>query len=119
MRQVHASCRDDISEDCSKQAMSKLSLPYDQVNDCVQASFTSKDHLFGDNSILGEELKDWKEKGPHFFPAIIINNATYRGFLQPEHVFDALCKGFKEPPAECGGMVSGTFHVTEGLSLTL
>jgi hypothetical protein len=101
MHDVHASCRDDITEDCSRKAMEKISIPFDEIQQCVNNSFDTNDHAKSSNKYLEKDVNDWKNKGPHFFPALVINNVTYRGFLNPEHVFDAICKGFKDAPAEC------------------
>ena len=35
------------------------------------------------------------------FPALSINNFTYRGQLEPLAVFNALCAGIKSPPGVC------------------
>lgn len=44
----------------------------------------------------------FKSYGPHYFPAAVINNITYRGNLEPLNFFEAVCEGFKDKPAECG-----------------
>ena len=108
MHNVHASCRDDITEDCSMKALDKLGIPFDEIRKCVNDSFETRDHSSSANKYLEKDVVDWKNKGPHFFPALVINNVTYRGFLNPEHVFDAICKGFKDAPSECSQGSSGS-----------
>lgn len=118
MHWVHTHCRNDISEDCSKRGMDKLELSYNDVNRCVLNSFEGDNHTEADNLILAKEAMYWRSSGPHFFPAVIINNVTYRGFLNPEHVFEAICNGFQSKPAECQTKNRSNIHVIEGLSVT-
>ena len=117
MHSVHTACRDDITEDCSKQAMNKLDLPFEEIQKWVNNSFDSNDHPNSMNKYLDKDVVDWKEKGPHFFPALVINNVTYRGFLNPEHVFDALCKGFKDAPQEWKDASAGGSDSYRGISM--
>jgi hypothetical protein len=98
--------------------MDKLGLPYDEVMKCVNNSFKGGNHTRVDNDIFKEENEYWKSYGPHFFPAIIINNVTYRGFLNPEHVFEAICEGFETAPSECKSDSKNTINIIEGLSIT-
>lgn len=97
--------------------MKKLDLPYNEVMDCVNNSFEGGNHLKADNRIFSEENEYWKSYGPHFFPAIIINNVTYRGFLNPEHVFEAICEGFETAPSECKTGSKNTIQIIEGMSI--
>ena len=102
MKYAHVNCRTDINEDCSKAAMEKIySATFAEVNKCVEDSFDGTNHKKDDNSILFSESENFKNNGPHVFPALVINNQTYRGFLNPDHVFEALCNGFKDKPSEC------------------
>lgn len=118
MNKVHSTCRNDITEDCSRRIMKELDIPYDRIWDCVEESFYSKNHVKSDNSILSKESFTWKDNGPHFFPAIIINNVTYRGSLNPDNVFQAICKGFKDAPNECKQEGTKIVQIIEGLSVT-
>ncbi len=68
---------------------------------CVDDSFTNADHGTGDNKILEKEVEAWNNHGAHYIPSIIINQVAYRGVLDPENVFGAICNGFKDPQEEC------------------
>ena len=46
-------------------------------------------------------MKYFKKYGPPLFPGIVINNQTYRGQLEVEEVFNAICAGFHNPPIYC------------------
>lgn len=53
--------------------------------------------------MLKEDAVEWVLRGPHFIPAVVINKIAYRGTLDPENVFNAICEGFKDPQPECYG----------------
>jgi hypothetical protein len=114
---VHTNCRNDISEDCSKRELEELGIPFSNIKNCVDDSFIDKDHNKSDNRILEKEREHWDTKGPHFFPAVIINDQTYRGFLTPESVFQAICEGFKTQPAECNKQDKTHVQIIEGMSI--
>lgn len=113
MINVHSLCYHDINEDCSKSAHSKYGLDWDKTMKCVTDSFDHSDQSLwfsSKNKIFDDELKYWKKYGAQFFPSVVINNRTYRGNLEPESVFQALCSGFKNTPKICANHV----NVTEG-----
>lgn len=39
--------------------------------------------------------------GTNLYPSIVINNRTYRGQIEEESVFNAICAGFQKPPKQC------------------
>jgi hypothetical protein len=39
--------------------------------------------------------------GASHWPALVINNITYRGDIEAEAVFFAICSGFDHAPKEC------------------
>lgn len=96
--------------------MAELDISFDKIQECVNGSFYGGNHVEAENSILAKEAQYWKSYGPHFFPAVIINNVTYRGFLNTENVFQAICNGFKNAPEECGGSLNRV-QIIEGLSV--
>lgn len=100
MERAHAACYTDFTEDCSKSVHTDLKISWDATTACVQKSFDDlKDE--DDNTLLQEDAIEWVLRGPHFVPAVVINNITYRGTLDPENVFQAICEGFKDPQDEC------------------
>jgi len=58
-----------------------LSLSYDKTWECVKNSFSSSnwEGKTTVNSIIDDEIKYWKLYGSGIYPAIVINNMTYRG----------------------------------------
>ena len=53
------------------------------------------------NKIIEEEIGYWKQFGSGIYPAVVVNNRTYRGQLESLAVFNALCAGFAHPPSMC------------------
>ena len=96
--QAHYKCYTDFTETCSKDIHQQLGLDYSRTMDCVENSF---DEDLNDNALLAEDSIEWVLRGPHFVPAVVINKITYRGTLDPENVFLAICEGFKDSQEEC------------------
>jgi hypothetical protein len=97
---AHSICHSDFSEDCSKEVHTMLEMDYDATEACVNDSFSNSDHTKGDNTILSEEVEAWNMHGAHYIPSVIVNNVAYRGTLDPENVFNAICNGYKDPQEE-------------------
>lgn len=98
MERAHLACYTDFTEDCSLAVHRDLKIDWQKTNKCVNDSFVASED---DNTLLEEDAIEWVLRGPHFVPAVVINNITYRGTLDPENVFNAICQGFKDPQAEC------------------
>jgi len=98
MERAHAACYTDFTEDCSKAVHQDLKIDWEATMKCVNQSFVEAED---DNTLLEEDAIEWVLRGPHFVPAVVINNITYRGTLDPENVFNAICQGFKDAQSEC------------------
>lgn len=92
-----------INEDCSRRAHDRLGLDFAETTRCVQRSFSGSDWASNktSNSIIDEEIEYWKTYGSGIYPAIVINNRTYRGQLESLAVFNGICAGFANPPSMC------------------
>lgn len=107
VKQAHSKWYKDISEDCSKLIHNDLKLDYTVTESCVNSSFDNSDHGTGDNSVLATEVDAWNAHGSHYIPSVIINSVAYRGTLDPENVFSAICNSFKDVQDECRAYVDG------------
>jgi hypothetical protein len=45
--------------------------------------------------------QDWLGLGTHLFPCIVINGLVFRGQLNPDNVFEAICASFTISPNSC------------------
>lgn len=84
-----------------------MKLDYTATETCVNSSFDNADHSTGDNSVLAAEVDAWNAHGSHYIPSVIINSVAYRGTLDPENVFSAICNSFKDVQDECKAYVDG------------
>jgi hypothetical protein len=66
-------------------------------------SFTSNEWNSSDtnNTIIDAEIEYWRKYSSGIYPALSINNRSYRGQLESLAVFNALCAGFKDLPSVC------------------
>lgn len=101
IKEVHKECFGFISQACSKNAHTALSLDWDATQKCVKESFASGDHAKGDNTILRENADQWKEYGTFFWPSVVINSMTFRGDITPENILEDVCANLKVKPQVC------------------
>ena len=97
-----------INEDCSRRAHDRLGLNFEETKRCVAASFSNAD--WGSNRtvnyVIENEIEYWKTYGAGIYPALVVNNRTYRGQLESLAVFNAICAGFATPPAMCSATLA-------------
>jgi hypothetical protein len=96
VKYAHVHCYETINEDCSRKAHEHLSIDYAKTNKCVNDSDQG-----ATNTLLEEERDYAALYGSTHWPAVVINNRTYRGDLEPEGLFFAICAGFKNKPEVC------------------
>ena len=104
---VYYNCKNGINADCLNQAYSKTSINKHDIQKCINDSFSQNQTY---NHFLEEDLEIWKNSSIAYFPAIVINNMTFRGTIEPLNILSALCAGFNETPSVCN--VNG--NVLEG-----
>lgn len=107
--EFHLECYNEVTADCSRNAHKKLGLDFDKTTKCVDEGFypRNKPRHQQRHEIFEDEKAYYKDFGPAFFPAVVINNRTYMGVLDPENVFSAICAGFKDSPKECSSHTLG------------
>ena len=64
-------------------------------------TFEGNDPTMDDNRVLRESAAEWQEYGTFLYPAMVINDRTFRGRLNPENVYEAVCASFRHEPKEC------------------
>ena len=76
----------------------------DWVDNCVRDSFKSKgkvDYALDENIYFKKMAEEWHSYGTHLYPSVVINDVTFRGQLNPDNVFEAICAGFDDIPDAC------------------
>ena len=85
-----------VEKDCSKDMMKKINIDHNAIKKCVDDSFMNKNYnyLTDDNSILKQEREIIERNGVLFWPSISINNMPFRGNLESNGIFEAICTSF-------------------------
>jgi len=85
--------------------MKKADISVKKVKLCVKESFLEGDPLIADNILLKAERESWANASASFYPALVINNQTYRGDWETDPVIRALCAGYSygQDPEFCKG----------------
>ncbi|OMJ73183.1 hypothetical protein SteCoe_28189 [Stentor coeruleus] len=95
----------DFNAKCSDKVLSKIGVKSSIIEKCIEESVIEsgkgKDININDNKLLREERDAMIERGIFFYPALIINNVTFRGDLETVEVMTAICAGFKDQPKYC------------------
>jgi hypothetical protein len=92
-------------KECSEKVMSMLKISPSAIQQCVDNSFESDDQIRSDNRLLKSHFDYLRENLMPFYPSIVINEQIYRGDLEADAVYSALCAGFayEHMPEYCKG----------------
>lgn len=105
IKTAHEFCPDErINARCHSWGLKAINVTEDTIETCVEDTFTSKGKLVyaeDDNEKLKEDLRDWNSFGSHLYPAVEINGVKFRGTVNPDNVFEAICESFIEMPSYC------------------
>ncbi len=116
-----------MTTECSQLAMRNTGeIKPQKIDACIRNSIMGSNITISDNRLLREEMDVWRESGLPYFPAIQINNQTYRGDIEADAVLIAVCAGFNKPPDVCEKyMPDGTYdddsegHLTTWLIIVI
>eukprot|EP01017_Pseudomicrothorax_dubius_P031965 TRINITY_DN4135_c0_g1_i3.p1 TRINITY_DN4135_c0_g1~~TRINITY_DN4135_c0_g1_i3.p1 ORF type:complete len:447 (-),score=95.84 TRINITY_DN4135_c0_g1_i3:63-1403(-) len=102
MSEFGSRCSEHFPRDCAHRIMEEVGIDTRAVDSCIEKSWNGADPLLGRNDRLRISRRYFRRMKIPFWPAIIINNVTYRGNMEdPEEVFDAICAAFTKPPEIC------------------
>lgn len=83
--------QNNITEKCSNRIIEKyLKINIVEVNSCMKTQLSSNKTI----PILEQDREVIKSLGGILRPSILINNFTYRGDLEVDDIFKAMCSGF-------------------------
>ena len=91
---------------CWREVANKFNIDDKRIDDC------SKSKEAVDLLKVDEQLTE--KYGVRGSPTLIINGATYQGARTPEAFKQAVCSGFKNPPAECNQTLEGNTTSVSG-----
>ncbi len=74
----------------------QLGLDFEKTRQCWYDSFDTMSwgNPITNNTLIDSEIEYWKTYGTGIYPAVVVNNRTYRGQIESLAVFNALCAGF-------------------------
>jgi hypothetical protein len=105
--EVHSRCDNVLNMQCSKMGHKEVEgLDWETTIKCVKSSFSTPDEskwheITTSNTFIDQDIEYWADYGTNLFPSIVINNSTFRGQLETQAVFNAICAGFDQPPKPC------------------
>ena len=67
--------------------------------------------------MIDSDVEYWGKYGSNLFPSIVINNSTYRGQMETNAVFNAVCAAFTDPPKFCRKLLAAD-DIEHNLKLT-
>jgi len=93
----------EIHPRCTNRHLHEVNLDSQQVQDCIDDSFEVRGDHTSDNKYLREDKEKAVKYGISVHPSMSINNFTYKGDLDGEDVFKAICTSFRagEQPEYC------------------
>ena len=73
-----------------------------------------------ENEYLNLTSQNWQLLGTHLYPDVEINGVLFKGQVNPENIFEAICFGFNFMPGPCKDLLleRGVKISEEGLTTT-
>lgn len=132
MKKFNETCRSDITETCSYGVMQTMPGSVAAVKDCIlKSAKNGGDLTLVENELLRKEVRYLKQMTASVYPAIILNNHTYRGDWEGLQLAQTICSSYLSPPDFCAawaietpgegsrGLGLGTVLLIVGLVLVL
>lgn len=97
------SCITELTEECSVKLLRKIGVDKNDIQDCVNKSFTDKkDTLYqSENTILAADLKLQKNVKVKRIPSIYINHIIYEGTSSALDLLLSTCSGLHDSTLNC------------------
>ncbi|CAG9311672.1 unnamed protein product [Blepharisma stoltei] len=93
MKSYNTTCED--MEACTEKFLKDAGIDHKKIKKCMDDSFIgNKRPILDDNTLLRDEFNTWGKLGLSFYPALIVNNFTYRGDWESSAILKALCAGY-------------------------
>lgn len=78
--------------------MREIKIDDNEVKRCYDESFFANADETSSNLLLEEDAVQEIDLGIFMHPSLTINNMTYRGYLDSDDIFDAICSSFTKMP---------------------
>lgn len=101
MRKLDSYCVEyQVVEECSRSVMKSVDIDQNVISDCFNSGFIKSGKEINvnldDNTMLKEERNTFIQYGIQFWPSVTINKEAYKGNLEGEPIFEAVCSYFNE-----------------------
>ena len=84
---------------CAYEQMRAIDIDDAQVKRCYDESFVEGTDR--KNLLLQQDVNDELDLGIALHPSLTINDMSYRGYLDSDDIFDAICSSFTKMPQVC------------------
>ena len=125
MKKFDTTCNMDLQvvEECTSKLMTSMNLDTNKINKCFEDSFVKTgatlDINLDDNTILKNERNLFLQNGIQFWPSVSINNDSFKGNIEGEMIFEAVCSKFNKIPQYCYDVMGVTVNQKmEGISIS-
>jgi len=119
MAKYNSTCRSNITESCSYSIMQEIPGSVAAVQQCIRDSAKdSGDLTLVDNTLLRKEVRYLSGMTSSIYPAMILNNHTYRGDWEGLQLAQTICSSYFSPPDFCAAWATDTpAEANRGLGL--
>ena len=125
MKKFDSTCNIDLQvvEECTRNLMKTLNIDTDVIKKCFEESFIKTgaklDINIDDNTILRTERNLFLQNGIQFWPSVSINNDSFKGNIEGDMIFEAVCSKFNNVPEYCYEAMGVTVNQKmEGISIS-
>ncbi len=126
MKKFDSSCNIELQvvEDCTNNLMKSLNIDTNKIKKCFNESFITSENSevnvnIDDNKILRNERNLFLQNGIQFWPSVSINNDSFKGNIEGEQIFEAVCSKFNQIPEYCYDVMGVTVNEKmEGISVS-
>lgn len=126
MKKFDSLCNIDLQivEECTYNLMISMNINETKIKKCFNESFIKNGNsdfnvFIDDNHILKSERNLFLQNGIQFWPSVSINNDSFKGNVEGEQIFEAICSKFNNVPEYCYEIMGVTVNKRmEGLSIS-
>jgi hypothetical protein len=116
MQEIEKRCYgEQVVSNCIREIFTRQKLDWRESESYIFGKFNRQPGTFKENSwnyttlqdesvtsdFFDQEIEYYDRYGSKLWPAVIINNQTFRGQLEVEAVMNGICAGFAEAPKMC------------------
>ena len=98
---VNGLCGNRITKKCHDLGLESIGKDIEESEDEINRTFMTPGDLDSENYVLKKIQTERHKIGLHIYPAVVINEVIFRGQVNPDNVFEAICASFRDMPTGC------------------